>query len=117
MKNFPKSPLLSVRASTQQCGSVSQYISQLVLRPRQIPRLLRRRIDPRRHLVICLIRRSQPCVVLLTTEQECVWEERVKGGSVVNRVDFFVRKLDAERVGDGFDVLDGLHANDGEDVC
>jgi hypothetical protein len=77
--------------------------------------LFRRRVNPRRHLIMRLVRDSQTSIVL-PFEQECVWKESIEWSCAVYLVDFRGRQLDAHGGRKKFDVLDRLNAHDWEDV-
>jgi hypothetical protein len=69
------------------------------------------------HPVIYFIHRRQLCIVFPAREKKAVREERVGGSSVLYLVNLIVRKLNVHRVRHQLDVLNGLYADDGEDLC
>lgn len=81
--------------------------------------LLRRRLYPRRHLILLIICSREPSMIRLSPlviKQEADRELGSKLSRLLDLLDFFLGELDCYRVGHCFDVSDGVYADDREDV-
>ena len=81
--------------------------------------LFRRRVDPRRHLVLLIMcgRVLQVVIlVLFVIEQKGLGKEWHETPNLLDSRDFFLRQFDLQRFGHRIDVLDRVDTDDGKDV-